>query len=182
MPVKRVHLSELCLCEIPVPKYRHKRGARVAIASNPEPQIDSDIESTVDSDGYFVIIEEMVEHDPISFVTKNVETIIYNTEVSPDTGDNIIHLAEPVSVDSPWKTSGQNSPIPAIRRSKRVNAGVHRNPFNLPRSTCNAVAISTEMVSQVLVNICTALFKFNTLFSITIKRVQCQCQTGVVCM
>ncbi len=50
-------------------------------------------------------------------------------------------------------------PVPAVRRSKRATAGVHTNPFHAPRSTCNAVNVSTDMVSQVLTSIGTALFE-----------------------
>ncbi len=50
-------------------------------------------------------------------------------------------------------------PVPAVHRSKRANAGVHTNPFHAPRSTCNAVNVSTDMVSQVLTSIGTALFE-----------------------
>lgn len=50
-------------------------------------------------------------------------------------------------------------PVPAVRRSKRATAGVHTNPFRAPRSACHAVSVSTDMVSQVLASLGTALFE-----------------------
>lgn len=50
------------------------------------------------------------------------------------------------------------APVPAVRRSKRVTAGTHSNPFHLPKSSCNAITVSTEMVSQVL-SLGSALFE-----------------------
>lgn len=43
-----------------------------------------------------------------------------------------------------------NTPIPSPRRSERTTAGTHKNPFNLPRSACNAVTFSPDVLSQVL--------------------------------
>lgn len=40
-----------------------------------------------------------------------------------------------------------------------MTAGTHSNPFNLPKSSCNAVTVSTDMVSQVLTSLGTALFE-----------------------
>ncbi|XP_038137179.1 uncharacterized protein LOC119780968 [Cyprinodon tularosa] len=41
-------------------------------------------------------------------------------------------------------------PTPAPRRSRREMAGVHSNPFNLPRSACNAVSFSPDVLSHLL--------------------------------
>lgn len=43
-----------------------------------------------------------------------------------------------------------DAPIPPPRRSPRATAGIHKNPFHLPRSACNAVSISPDVLSQVL--------------------------------
>ncbi|ROL47075.1 hypothetical protein DPX16_18873 [Anabarilius grahami] len=56
-------------------------------------------------------------------------------------------------------TDFREVPVPAVRRSKRSTAGVHTNPFHAPRSACHAVSVSTDMVSQVLTSIGTALFE-----------------------
>ncbi|CAM4557621.1 unnamed protein product [Leuciscus chuanchicus] len=39
---------------------------------------------------------------------------------------------------------------PAVRRTQRTTAGVHSNPNRLPKSTCNAVSFSPDVLSQVL--------------------------------
>ncbi|CAM4690242.1 unnamed protein product [Leuciscus chuanchicus] len=39
-------------------------------------------------------------------------------------------------------------PCPAVRRTQRTTAGVHSNPNRLPKSTCNAVSFSPDVLSQ----------------------------------
>lgn len=39
------------------------------------------------------------------------------------------------------------APIPAMRRSTRATAGSHSNPFRLPKSSCNTVTVTTDMIS-----------------------------------
>lgn len=41
-------------------------------------------------------------------------------------------------------------PYPAVRKTPRTTAGVHSNPNRLPKSTCNAVSFSPDVLSQVL--------------------------------
>lgn len=41
----------------------------------------------------------------------------------------------------------------------KATAGAHPNPFHLPKSACNAVTVSTDMVSQVLTSLDAALFE-----------------------
>lgn len=41
-------------------------------------------------------------------------------------------------------------PCPTPRRTPRVSAGVHSNPDRLPKSACNAVTFSPDVLSQVL--------------------------------
>lgn len=63
---------------------------------------------------------------------------------------------EPVAKPVPAPRKGKKEkaeagpPTPATRRSRRETAGVHTNPFNLPRSACNAVSFSPDVLSQVL--------------------------------
>ncbi|XP_042079036.1 uncharacterized protein LOC121814904 [Haplochromis burtoni] len=63
---------------------------------------------------------------------------------------------EPVAKPVPAPRKGKREkaeagpPTPATRRSRRETAGVHTNPFNLPRSACNAVSFSPDVLSQVL--------------------------------
>lgn len=42
-------------------------------------------------------------------------------------------------------------PVPHPRRSHRERAGIHRNPFHLPKSSCNAVTLNLDVSSQTLV-------------------------------
>ncbi|KAL1266287.1 hypothetical protein QQF64_001962 [Cirrhinus molitorella] len=41
-------------------------------------------------------------------------------------------------------------PCPSERRTQRTSAGVHSNPNRLPKSACNAVSFSPDVLSQVL--------------------------------
>ncbi len=41
-------------------------------------------------------------------------------------------------------------PCSAEHRTQRTIAGVHSNPNQLPKSACNAVSFSTDVLSQVL--------------------------------
>ncbi len=49
-------------------------------------------------------------------------------------------------------------PVPTPRRTKRVK-GVHSNPFNEPKSACNAVSLSPEVFSQVLTSLGSVFFR-----------------------
>lgn len=42
------------------------------------------------------------------------------------------------------------SPSPAPRRTQRATAGVYSNPSRLPKSACNELSFSTDVLSQVL--------------------------------
>lgn len=52
-----------------------------------------------------------------------------------------------------------DAPTLAITKSKQATAGAHPNPFHLPKSACNAVTVSTDMVSQVLTSLGAVLFE-----------------------
>lgn len=54
---------------------------------------------------------------------------------------------------------GVITPTPVPRRSQRANAGVHSNPYHVPVSACHAITLSPEVLSQLLTNMGTALFK-----------------------
>ncbi len=44
-------------------------------------------------------------------------------------------------------------PVPVPRRSQRQTAGKHSNPYSLPKSVCNAVSFTPDVLSQVLAGI-----------------------------
>lgn len=49
------------------------------------------------------------------------------------------------------KESGrQEENCPTVRKTQRTTAGVHNNPYRLPKSACNAVSFSPDVLSQVL--------------------------------
>ena len=50
-------------------------------------------------------------------------------------------------------------PVAGPRRSQRSTPGVHRNLYFEPRSSCNAVALSLEVVSQLLTSLGTGFFR-----------------------
>ncbi|RXN22183.1 hypothetical protein ROHU_001558 [Labeo rohita] len=41
-------------------------------------------------------------------------------------------------------------PVPVPRQSQRQTASKHGNPYNLPKSACNAVSFTPDILSQVL--------------------------------
>lgn len=76
--------------------------------------------------------------------------------LEPET--EIVHLPaenpviKPVPTPRKRKEEGVKPevPCPAVRKTQRTNAGVHSNPNHLPKSTCNAVSFSPDVLSQVL--------------------------------
>lgn len=50
-------------------------------------------------------------------------------------------------------------PIPAPRRSKRVNAGTHPNPYHEPKSVLESVSLSPVMVSHILESLGSVFFR-----------------------
>ncbi len=179
-PSKRVHRSELRPGAVPTPRPRSKDK------SQPDTQhVTMDGNDTSEPD--FVVVEEVVQPSlreatdtsPDSEAPGTLELGGDNSEgnqvpISADTvGDSAESDGEVRSAGTADETilsqefeTGEmcdrvqrEVPVPAVRRSKRATAGVHTNPFHAPRSACNAVSISTDMVSQVLTSIGTALFE-----------------------
>lgn len=92
----------------------------------------------------------------------DTETECVDIEVHPDV-DSDLHITRNRDGHTSADISGGGGsktyvPTPAIRKSKLATAGSHSNPFHLPKSACNAVSVSTDMVSQVLTSLGTALF------------------------
>ncbi len=44
----------------------------------------------------------------------------------------------------------QEDNCPTVRKTQRTTAGVHNNPYRVPKSACNAVSFSPDVLSQVL--------------------------------
>lgn len=176
-PTKRVHRSELRLCLTPVPKPRTKLRLQNSIQpvaervpEPPEPE--------------FVIVEESHpfpgrsvpqiptfsdESDFPELTQPDLNPTSVTIEGGADFGVGVCsEVCDLTDVGGlrpqprPRVNAGAekgSEPIPAIRKSKRTTAGSHSNPFHLPKSTCNAVSVSTDMVSQVLTSLGTALFE-----------------------
>ncbi|KAK3525602.1 hypothetical protein QTP70_000419 [Hemibagrus guttatus] len=80
------------------------------------------------------------------------------TPTSVDSGKESVHLpaGDPVMrlVPAPRKKRGEcvklEVPCPVIRKTQRTTAGAYSNPYRLPRSACNAVSFSPDVLSQVL--------------------------------
>lgn len=72
------------------------------------------------------------------------------TDLPPD-----VMVTKPVPVPRKPRTKNAlaGAPSPFPRRSQRSTAGVHNNPDRLPKSACNAVSFSPDVLSQVLAGI-----------------------------
>lgn len=66
-----------------------------------------------------------------------------------------VGVTKPVPVPRKPRTEKRpgDTPCPVPRRSQRSTAGVHHNPDRLPKSACNAVSFSPDVLSQVLAGI-----------------------------
>lgn len=86
---------------------------------------------------------EDLEGDPITYlspVTQNISIPREEAQATPVPAPRRIRKGR----------TEASPPTPATRKSRRETAGVHSNPFNLPRSACNAVSFSPDILSQVL--------------------------------
>lgn len=162
-PTKRVHRTELRPCDLPRPR---SGTEKVSPPKGNMPVVAEAHTSDNCNERDYVVLEE-VANSP-----SNDES---NTLVEIDTaGDALISGPEQDREPLPVTDDGEDEHVETgieepsfsdlrsnlpLRRTSRATAGVHTNPFNLPRSTCNAVAVSTEMVSQVLSSISAVLFE-----------------------
>lgn len=152
-PTKRVHRTELRPCDLPVSR--------------------QNTEEVLDSNGDMpVIMEECMSddcHEPDFVVLEEVASPLtsdeYSASVEMESNENAVasgleqdHDSSPITgevegepseagVEVP-NASDLRSNLPPLKRSSRTTAGIHSNPFHLPRSACNAVTVSKEMVSQ----------------------------------
>lgn len=187
-PIKRVHRSELRPCAKPLPKPRTKTRLQLSTqpvvedqTEPPEPAFivveeilpprsvpaptlphaaaQSSLPVTALPDG-----EDSEGPEEGCADVRDFDTGSVNDDVGPDVCDEGRPITWSKARQMPTDISGvvgskACAPKPAVRKSKRVTAGIHSNPFHFPRSACNAVSVSTDMVSQVLTSLGTALFE-----------------------
>lgn len=177
-PSKKVHRSELRPGAVPTPRPRSKEN------SKPD-TLPVVLDGNETSEPDFVVVEEQPSVRGSVNTPMNSKALATSglggdssqggqVQVSADAdrdsveSDSVVLNAEATdeSVQLEELETGEvrnpvqrELPVPAVRRSKRATAGVHTNPFHAPRSACNAVSVSTDMVSQVLASIGTALFE-----------------------
>lgn len=112
-----------------------------------ESPVGDEAESTVESEDecgeMSDVSDENLEAEPLPCAHPAPESISKPVE-EPE--------AKPVPTPRQRKEGNvrDDTPIPHPRRSQRTTAGRNRNPFNLPRSACNAVSFSPDLLSQVL--------------------------------
>ncbi|RXN06967.1 Retrovirus-related Pol poly from transposon [Labeo rohita] len=178
-PSKRVHRSELRPGAVPTPRPRSKDK------SQPDTQNVTMVGNDT-SEPDFVVVEEVVQPSVKGATNTQVDLGAPGTlglegdssEGNPVPGSSdTTNYAESDGEALNAEVAGESDhskkfetgemldriqrevPVPVVRRSKRATAGVHTNPFHAPRSACHAVSVSTDMVSQVLTSIGTALFE-----------------------
>lgn len=177
-PSKRFHRSELCPGAVPTPRPRSKDRSQpdtelVTMVENDtsEPdiaeevvqpsvreatntQVNSEAPSTLESGG------DSSEGNQVPVLSDTVRDLAETDDVALN-----VEVADEIVQSLEFKTGEmcdrvqREVLVPAEHRRKRATVGVHTNPFHAPRSACYAVSISTNMVSQVLTSIGTALFE-----------------------
>lgn len=170
-PVKRVHRANLRPCVSPIPTPR-KTKHRVPTETNLSAA--GDATEDPDSDPEYVMLEETTftnlssrgprERDEVpgqiqqdsdhgcSSEAGHAEILVTkNTTVSESTA--------PVPHSRPTGDDKVTVPIPTPRRSRRVNAGVHSNPHHVPKSVCNAISLTPDVLSQLLTNMGVTFFR-----------------------
>ncbi|XP_028290920.1 uncharacterized protein LOC114454569 [Gouania willdenowi] len=162
-PAKRVHRADLRLCVAPVSPPRRRKVTAPPLASVPtSPEFASDC---ADSD--FVVVEEVTcpslgrglkEEREDSEDTESMHSFETETVNSSD-GEPEVQKPVPITRTHPKRISGVAAPVPAPRKTLRSNAGVHSNPHHIPRSACNAVSLTPDVLSQLLTNMGAVFFR-----------------------
>lgn len=163
-PIKRLHRADLRPCVIYTPEpevmENHPPTPQPKRVSKPEPvEVHSDPDLVVLEEVTYPSLQEVKQigspaedealMDQSSLVLASTEQKDYVPEqIAPDTS-RALEVEEPVL----------RRPVPTPRRTKRANAGLHSNPFNEPRSVCNAVSLSPEVFSQVLTSLGSVFFR-----------------------
>ncbi|XP_043112873.1 uncharacterized protein LOC122357538 [Puntigrus tetrazona] len=173
-PAKRVHRSGIRLCPRPVPMPRRK------VRPVEEVPTSGLVDEMPSLDAECVLVEETIYPEesqqlgvaPFDCAGAEVEEAQETCDeavsgersaaqdsLQPDTertdSPTDVVLTRPVPV--PRKPRAENTqvdaPHPTPRRTQRSNAGVHSNPNRLPKSSCNAVSFTPDVLSQVLAGV-----------------------------
>lgn len=75
------------------------------------------------------------------------------TERKDSALDVVVTRPVPVPRKPRAESAQVDVPCPSPRRTQRSTAGVHSNPNRLPKSACNSVSFSPDVLSQVLAGI-----------------------------
>lgn len=182
-PARRVHRSDIRPCPGPVPMPRRKiksveevptsikgmpsldaecvvvENTRLHESGSANPVREESVQSQLDLDPDSGAMDEMEEAQERSKdrVINEVSAIEELSLPNPErTGSPIETVsARPVPVPRKPKTESTHvdAPCPSPRRTQRSTAGVHSNPNKLPKSVCNAVSLSPDILSKVLAGI-----------------------------
>uniref|UniRef100_A0A669EIZ6 Gypsy retrotransposon integrase-like protein 1 n=1 Tax=Oreochromis niloticus TaxID=8128 RepID=A0A669EIZ6_ORENI len=164
-PVKRVHRANLRPCIGPIPAPRKKKNNESSVIAGPMTEektgcSDSDPEYVLLGETSYPIAEQGSVGDREAVQSSGVLESV-NTDdacVPAPSASEQVSTPETVAAETNGDI-GVITPTPVPRRSKRANAGVHSNPYNVPVSACHAITLSPEVLSQLLTNMGTALFK-----------------------
>ncbi|KAM9481251.1 uncharacterized protein Hap1MRO34_008996 isoform 1-T4 [Clarias gariepinus] len=170
-PTKRVHRANLRPCAGPVPTPRKSRS-NVPITMT-TPATESVVELP-DLDPEYVVLEEATcldldqiegrERDEVPDENSEVSEFV-DLRVPEAIAPSVTEMVSQPELHVPAKHRRSDrkdkvtAPIPAPRRSQRVNAGVHSNPHHIPKSACNAITLSPEVLSQLLTSMGAAFFR-----------------------
>uniref|UniRef100_A0A3B3RLD9 Gypsy retrotransposon integrase-like protein 1 n=1 Tax=Paramormyrops kingsleyae TaxID=1676925 RepID=A0A3B3RLD9_9TELE len=178
--LKRVHRSNLRPCVGPVPLPRRRCLVEPPVGeptSSQESEAESeDPQFALVKEVRYPVAGEVAAEDPGDLVLTDDESVGNLDDVAEGMVESEDPLVEEMSgrpdgdhhliseslgpsglemgarpVPAPRKGRGGDAPpTPPSRRSQRSTAGRHKNPFSLPRSACNAVSLSPDVLSQVL--------------------------------
>ena len=178
-PVKRVHRADLRPCVGPVPTARKQRSC-----TPPEKHVCISEPALVDTEPEYEYV--VIEEAPHLELGHDRDEVAHNyreeaesrnepetEEVEHSEGEPEVEFAdcqpvvEPLDREpemeppAPVSDTGVNveAPVPAPRRTQRTNAGMHSNPYNDPKSACNAILLSPEMLSQLLTSMGALFFR-----------------------
>ncbi|XP_041841581.1 uncharacterized protein LOC121640000 [Melanotaenia boesemani] len=181
-PVRNVHRSNLRPCVGPppaprlrrdVPEARSTDGCQEPEIAYPEFILMEELQDSVrrpgtrDPGNWDLMVEESesevaagASEDPLGPEERGSSDVALgecsDTYLSHGRQDVSSPVGEPQVNPAPVSGSGKvdvGPSTPGPRRSRRETAGVHSNPFNLPRSACNAVPPSPDALSQMLAGV-----------------------------
>lgn len=86
---------------------------------------------------------------PLTAMERNADEGIGSAEVEPMDSVSVTVVKRPVPAQRYSFTVPvePRAPTPVPRRSQRQSAGKHSNPYNLPKSACNVVSFSSDILS-----------------------------------